>query len=108
MVYTSLSFTKYNVFLSDGANICKTENMKHHLVAHPYSCSKYIDCSGPDNTFVTDDYVSNYQSGNVYNPDNGWSDTPGNVDCAKQNGELRCHHIFEKLYLFHVLSLTIA
>ncbi|KAI0217083.1 hypothetical protein LSAT2_031010, partial [Lamellibrachia satsuma] len=74
----------------DGANICKTENMKHHLVAHPYNCSKYIDCSGPDNTFVKDDYVNNYQSGNVYNPDNGWADTPGNVDCAKQNDPTPC------------------
>ncbi|KAI0235912.1 hypothetical protein LSAT2_013534 [Lamellibrachia satsuma] len=79
-----------NIVLNDEANICKTENIKNGLVAHPYICSKYIDCKGPGNTFVKEDYVYDYQNGKVYNPVNGWADMPENVDCAKQIDPTLC------------------
>ncbi|KAI0224180.1 hypothetical protein LSAT2_024806 [Lamellibrachia satsuma] len=74
----------------DEANICKTENIENGLVAHPYTCSKYIDCKGPGDTFVKEDHVYDYQNGKVYDPAKGWADTPENVDCAKQIDPTLC------------------
>lgn len=69
--------------------------MKLHHVAHPYDCSKYIDCSGPGDTFVKEDYVWHYEEGLVYNPANGLSAELGDVGCAALVGKL-------KLTLFHI------
>lgn len=67
--------------------------MKENLVAHPYSCSKYVDCSGLGDTFPKVKNVTHYLNGNVYNPANGWSEKPGDVDCAKPIGKFKCQNI---------------
>ncbi|KAI0235920.1 hypothetical protein LSAT2_013529 [Lamellibrachia satsuma] len=74
----------------DEANICKIENIKNDKVAHPYSCSKYIDCSGASNTFRKTDDVWHHKEGNVYNPQTGDSATSGIVICATQTNPTPC------------------
>ena len=61
----------------------------HHHVAHPYSCSKFIDCKAEDGTFVSADYVYQHEKGNVYNPVTGAADYPTNVACSKSSGKIR-------------------
>lgn len=75
---------------SDEANICKIENIKKDKVAHPYNCSKYIDCSGAGNTFLTEGDVWHHEKGNVYDPQTGASATSGTVGCATQTSKLKC------------------
>ena len=72
-------------FVSDEATICKPEHIKNGLVAHPYNCSMYVDCNGPNNEYVDEGYVSNYMEGNVYDPEHGWS-VP-HIDCAAPVGK---------------------
>ena len=61
----------------------------HHHVAHPYNCSKFIDCKAEDGTFVGADYVYQHEKGNVYNPVTGAADYSTNVACSKSAGKLR-------------------
>ena len=72
-------------FVSDKATICKPENMKYNLVAHPYNCSMYVHCNGPNNAYVDEGYVYNYMQGNVYDPEHGWS--VSHIDCAAPVGK---------------------
>ena len=69
-------------FVLDEATICKREYIKEGLVAHPYNCSMYVDCSGdtpePKN-------VNNYMKGNVYDPEHGWS--VSTIACAAPVGK---------------------
>ena len=69
-------------FVSDEATICKPENIKHGLVAHPYNCSMYVDCTGSK---PEEKYVYNYMKGNVYDPENGWS--VRSIECAAPIGK---------------------
>ena len=64
----------------------------HHHIAHPYSCSKLIDCKAEDGTFVSAGYVYQYEKGNVYNPATGAADFPTKVACSKSAGKLRYYH----------------
>ena len=72
-------------FVSDEATICKPEHIKNGLVAHPYNCSMYVDCKGPNNAYVDEGYVDKYMEGNVYDPEHGWS-VP-HIDCAAPVGK---------------------
>ena len=76
--------------VSDEANICKREYITKGLVAHPYNCSMYVDCTGdtpePKN-------VNNYMKGNVYDPATGWS--VSDVACAAPVGKQKhINHLF--------------
>ncbi|KAI0224176.1 hypothetical protein LSAT2_024802 [Lamellibrachia satsuma] len=75
----------------DEANICKITNMpSHRHVAHPYSCSKFVDCKAEDGTFVSAGYVYQHEKGNVYNPATGAADYSTNVACSKSADPTPC------------------
>ena len=71
----------------DTDNICKNKNLaQNNRMAHPYNCSKYIECAG-DGTFIDDGDVFKSNEGHVFNPKNGQHELPENVKCSNLTGK---------------------
>lgn len=72
------------------STIClNTSEATYNLVAFPYDCQKYIQCT-EGGVFVAVKTVTN---NNVYNPENGQATEPSKLLCAVTKGK----HIYAHL-----------
>ena len=72
------------IAISDKSTICSNSSKDtYNLVAFPYDCQKYVECS-TSRMFIT---VKSVAENLVYNPANGQATNPSQLTCAVLKGK---------------------
>ena len=72
------------IAISDKSTICTSSSKDtYYLVAFPYDCQKYVQCS-TSREYIT---VKSVAENLVYNPANGQTTSPSQLTCAVLKGK---------------------
>ena len=76
--------TYARIAILDKSTICSNSSKDtYNLVAFPYDCQKFVECS-PSKEFIT---VRSVAENLVYNPANGQATNPSQLTCAVRKGK---------------------